>query len=68
MDNDGKDTKHTRHIYKIIYFVRNVEEWNLYKTVWCEVGLNLAYIGNKNVREDEFYHILGYSMVILEIL
>ena len=34
--NNGKDTKHTRNISRIINLVRNDEEWNFQKTVWCE--------------------------------
>ena len=52
MDNNGKDIKHTRHISRRIHFVRNGEELNPHKTVWCEGDLHLADIGTKNVRED----------------
>ena len=52
MDNNSKDSKHTRHIDRRINFIRNGEEYNLHKTVWCERGLKLADIGTKNVRED----------------
>ena len=64
-DND-KDTKHTRHISRRMNFVINDEECNIQNTVWFEGGLQLAYIGTKNVREDELNHILGYSMVRLD--
>ena len=50
MEKNGKDTKQTRHIAGIMNLVRNVEEWNLHKTVWCEVDLQLADIGTKNVK------------------
>ena len=52
MANNLKDTKHTRHISRIIHFVINGEELNLHNTVWCEVGLPLADIGTNNVIED----------------
>ena len=35
-----------------MHFVGNVEDCNLKKTVWCEVGLKLEDIGTNNVRED----------------
>ena len=53
MENNDKDTKRTRHITRRMYFVRNAEEFNIYKTVWCEGGLNLANIGTKNCREEK---------------
>ena len=68
MENNGKDIKHTRHVSKIMQLVRNSQELNLHKTVWCEVGLQLADIGTNNVREDELNPILRYAMLILEHL
>ena len=41
MAKNGKDTKHTRHISRQMNLVRNVEEENVDKKVWCEVGLQL---------------------------
>ena len=49
MANNGKDTKHTRHISRRMYFVRNGEKCKMHKIYWCEGGLQLAYIGTKNV-------------------
>ena len=65
MANNGKDTKHTIHISRRMLLVRNGEEGNFHKTVWCKGGLKLADIGNKNVREDELNTRLGYAMVRL---
>ena len=45
----GKDTKHTRHISRRMYFVRNGDKCKMHKIYWCEGGLQLAYIGTKNV-------------------
>ena len=39
MTKNDKDTKHTRHIDRIIHLVRNGENYNLHKTVWCQGGL-----------------------------
>ena len=66
MANNGKDTKHTRHISRSMHFVMNGEEWNLHKTVCCEVVMQMADIGTKNVREDELNPRWGYSMIRLE--
>ena len=68
MDKNSKDTKHTRHIDRIINGVINGEECNLYKKVWCVVGMQMAEIATKNFREDEFNHRLGYDMVRLDNL
>ena len=35
-------------------------------SVWCEEGLQLEYIGTKNVREDELNPRLVYAMVRLD--
>ena len=36
MDNNVKDIKHTRHIARIIYFLRNGEKYKIHKIDWCE--------------------------------
>ena len=41
MDNNGKDTKHTRHISRIMHFVSNGEKCKMHKIDWCEGGLQL---------------------------
>ena len=64
MSNNFKDTKHIKHIARRIHFVRNDEEFNIHKPVNSERRLELADIGNKNVRYDEMNPILGYFMVI----
>ena len=61
--NNGKDTKHTIHISRIISFVVNGEECNLHKTLWCEGGLQFSDIVTKNVREDELNPGLIYALV-----
>ena len=52
MANNGKDTKHTKHIYRRIHFVRNGEKCDFQKTVWYEGGLKLADIVTNNIRGD----------------
>ena len=46
----------------------NSEEFNLHKTVWCEVGMQLAEIGTNTVRDDELNPRLGYDMVIILLI
>ena len=68
MDNNGKDTKHTRHIAKIIHFVRNGEKCKMQKIYWCEGGLRLEDIGTKNVSEPDITPRMKYIMARLENL
>ena len=46
---NGKDTKHTRDIAKIMNFVRNCEMCKMHKIDWCEGGLKLTDIYTMNV-------------------
>ena len=66
MDKNGKDTKHTRHIARIMNFVRNVEKCKMHKIDWCEGGLKLADIGTMNVSEPDLTPRMKYIMVRLE--
>ena len=66
MAKNGTDTKHTRHISRRMHFVRNGEKCNMHKIDWCEVGLQLADIGTKNVSEPDPTPRMKYIMVILE--
>ena len=63
---NGKDTKQTRHIARIMYFVRNGEKCKIHKIDWCEGGLQLADIGTKNVSEPDLTPRMKYIMVRLE--
>ena len=64
--NNGKDTKHTRHIARIIHFVRNGEKCKIHKIDWCEGSLKLADIGTKNVSEHDLTPRMKFIMVRLE--
>ena len=66
MANNGKDTKHTRHISRRMYFVRNGEKCKMHKIDWCEGVLQLADIGTKNVSEPDLTPRMKYIMVRLE--
>ena len=45
MAKNGRDIKHTIHITRIMYFVRNGEKCKMHRIEWCEGGLQLADIG-----------------------
>ena len=52
MANNGKYTKHTRHIDRRVNFVRNSEKCKMHNIDWCEGGLQLSDIATKNVSEN----------------
>ena len=66
MANNGKDTKHTRHISRRMHFVRNGEKCKMHKIDWCEGGLQLADIGTENVSKHYLTPRMKYIMVRLE--
>ena len=66
MSNNGKDTKHTRHIARRMHFVRNGEKCKINKIDWCEGGLQLADIVTKNVSEPDLTPRMKYIMLRLE--
>ena len=63
---NGKDTKHIRHIAKWMNFERNGDRCKMHKIDWCEGGLQLAGIGTKTVREPDLTPRMKYIMVRLE--
>ena len=65
MAKNDKDTKHTRHIARRMYFVRNGEKFKMHKIDWYEVCLQLADIGTKNVSELDLTPRMKYIMVRL---
>ena len=65
MAKNGKDTKHTRHIVRIMHFLRNGEKCKMHKIDWFEGGLQLADIGNKNVNESDLTPRMKYIMARL---
>ena len=66
MANNSKDKKHTGHIARRMYFVRNGEKCKMHKIGWCEGGLQLADIATKNVGEHDLTPIMKYIMVRLD--
>ena len=66
MAKNVKYTKHTRHISRIMHFVRNGEKCKMHKIDWCEGGMQLADIGTNNVSEPDLTPRMKYIMVRLE--
>ena len=66
MAKNGEDIKHTRHIARIMHFVRNGEKFKIHKIDWCEGGLQLADIGTNNVSEPDLTPRMKYIMLRLE--
>ena len=66
ISKNGKETKHTRHIFRRMHVVRNGGYFNYHNKMWCEGGLQLVDIGTKNVRGDELNPRLGYYVVRLD--
>ena len=66
MAKNGKFTKHTRHMTRIVHFVRNGENYKMHNIDWCEGGLKLADISSKNVGENDLNPRMKYIMIRLE--
>ena len=66
MDNNGKDTKHTRHITSRMHFVKNGEKCKIHKIDWCEGVLQLADIATNNVGDTDLTPRIKYIMVRLD--
>ena len=66
MAKNGKYTKHTRNISRIMHFVRNGDNCKMHKIDWCEGGLQLADIGTNNVSEPDLTPRMKYIMVRIE--
>ena len=68
MDNNGNDTKNTRHIDIRVNSLRNGDKCKMHKIDWCEVGLKLADIATKNVGGNYLNPRIKYIMKRLENL
>ena len=66
MEKNGKYTKHTRHIAKIMNLVRNVEKCKMHNIDWCEGGLQLKDIATNNVGDHYLTPRMKYIMVRLD--
>ena len=65
MAKNGKEIKHTRHIERIMHFVRNGKKSKMHKIAWCDVVLQFAVIATKNVSEHGLTPRMKYVMVRL---
>ena len=63
MAKNGKDTKYTRHIARIIHFVSNGEKWKMHNIYWCERSLQLSYMATKNIGDNDLTLRMTYTMV-----
>ena len=68
MDNNGKDNKHTRHIYRRVHLLRNGENCKYHRIDWCEGGLQLGEVVTKNVGENDLNPRMKYIMVRIDNL
>ena len=66
MDKTGKDTEHTRKIYRRAYVLRNGENCKIHKIDWFEGGLQLSYIATENVGENDLNNRMKYIMVSID--
>ena len=62
MANNGKATKQTKHIARIMHLVRNGETCKMQKINQCEGVLQLADIGTKNLSEPDLTSRMKYIM------
>ena len=66
MAKNGKDTKNTRHITRLVHFVRKCEKYK-FKNIYCyEGGLKLGDIETKNVGENDLNPRMKYIMVRID--
>ena len=68
MDNNGKDTKHTRPITIKVNFVRNGEKYRMHSIDWCEGGLQMADIATNNFGGNDLNPRIKYTMVRIDNL
>ena len=61
-------TKHTSHISRRVYFVRNGLKCKFHKIGWCEGGLKLTDIATNNVGENDLNTRMKYIMVRIDNL
>ena len=66
MDNNGKNTEHTRHIARRMVFLRNGEKCKMHKINWCEGGMQLEVIGTNNVSEPDLTPRMKYIILRLD--
>ena len=65
MSNDGKGKNYTRQISRRVHFVRNGDNFKMYKIERCEGGMQLSNIATKNFGETDLNPRMKYIMVRL---
>ena len=66
MANNSNDIKHTRHISRRVYFLRNGKKCKMHKIDWCEGGMQLSDIAAKNIVDNDLNTRMKYIMVWIE--
>ena len=66
MVNNGRDTKQTRNIARIMHLVRNGEKCKMHKIDWCEGGLQFSDIATKNFGEPDLIPRMKYIILRLD--
>ena len=64
--NNGKDTKQTIHISRIMNSATNGEKCKMHKIDCCEGGLQLEDIATNNVGEHDLTPSMKYIMVRID--
>ena len=66
MDNNGKDSKHTRHIFRRVNFVRNCKNCKMHNIDWCEGDIQFSDIVTNNVGDNDLNPRMKYITVRLD--
>ena len=66
MANNGKDNKHTRQLSRRVHYVRDGDNWKMHKIHCCEGGLQLVYIANNNVGDNDLNPRTRYIVVRID--
>ena len=66
MSNNGRKTEHTRHIARIMHFVRNGEKCRMQNVDVCEGVLQLADIDTNNFGEHDLTIRMKYIMLRID--
>ena len=66
MDNNVKDNKHKRHIFRRVHYVSNGEKRIMHHIDWCEGSLKSVDNATNNVRENYLNSRMKYILVRLD--
>ena len=65
MAKNGKDNKHTSHMARRVYFVRNGDNAKIHNIDWCERGLQLGDTATDYAGENDRKPRIKYIMVMI---